>query len=412
MKRAFAVITLLLSGCHLLAADYAQAGALAKNGGWEISVQFSTNNPAVPRSLALGNYILPDAAQVSDIREEPLDNAVVLSVTGLATNSSYTITLTNLQTTTGTALPPLALGFKTKTTSWAAVGAQELGFAADALAVGTNAFDLISGGSQMSGEYDESTFVYDAVSGDFDKRVRVPFQEGASDRAKAGLMVRENVDELKPRPLDPTDPQQAFSRYLQVQVNPATTAYTDFDGTPIPGANQYQINVRLLTGGETDNPAPADTNAPAYPNAWLRLKRVGQTFFVFRGNDGTNWVRLGTFTFPATDLDGNPVPPFSTAAFVGPNYSPEAVNIPTSTGVQRAFLAQFRDYSDASGEVEIPQPTLTIAQSGTDIELTWSTGTLQATTNIAGKAWVDLSSALSLKVTPDTHYQFFRARNP
>jgi len=225
-------------------------------------------------------------------------------------------------------------------------------------------------------------------------------------------MVRESLDELKLRPVDPNDPQQAFSRYLQVEANPVTTAYTDFDGTPVPGANQYQINVRLLTGGDTDNPAPADTNAPAYPNAWLRLKRAGQTFFVFRGNDGTNWVRLGTFTFPTTDLDGNSVPPFSGTAFVGPNYSPEVVNIPTSTGEQRAFLAQFRDYSTASGEVEIQQPTLTIAQSGSDIELTWSAGTLQGTTNIVGNAWTDLSTALSLKLTPDKQYQFFRARNP
>lgn len=409
MTRLFGFLSLLgAASISLVAADYAKAGALAKGDAWEISVIFTNT---VQRALAQDNYILPTGVELSDIRDYALDNSVVLVVSGLVTNSAYTITLTNIQSTAGATLPALPLSFNAKGMSWAAVGIQELGFTAQALAAGDDGFDLISGGSEMSSQYDESTFAYETIAGNFDKRVRVDFQEGSSQEAKAGLMVREALDELKPRPLDPSDPAEAFSRYLQIQVNPVTTAFTDFQGNPVPGRDQYQISFRSLPGGGADSP-PTDTNAPAYPNAWVRLKRVGQTFHVFRGSDGTNWVREGTFTFPTTDSDGNPVPPIENTLYVGPNYSPEVANIPTSTGERRAFLARFREYSNASGEVNIEPPQISIKQSGTQVEVSWSTGTLEGTTNITSTTWSALGTVSPLKITPDKRYQFYRARNP
>ncbi len=396
------------AGISLMGADYAKAGVLAKGDAWEISVIYSNT---VQRAISQDNYILPEGVELTDIRDYALDNAVVLVATGLATNSAYTITLTNVQSTSGATLSALPLSFTAGGMSWAAIGVQELGFQAQALAGGTNSFDLISGGSEMFNQYDESTFVYEAITGDFDKRVRIEFQEGSSQDARAGLMIREAVDELKPRPLDPSDPAEAFSRYLQIHATPVTTAFTDFKGNPVPGRNQFQINFRSLPGGATDSP-PADTNAPAYPNAWVRVKRVGQTFHVFRGSDGTNWVRQGTFTFPTTDLDGNAVAPISNRLYVGPNYCPELSNIPTSTGERRAFLAKFQDYSNASGEVDIEPPKISITQSGSQVEVSWTAGTLEGTTNIASGAWTALGTVSPIKITADKRYQFYRARNP
>jgi hypothetical protein len=111
-------------------------------------------------------------------------------------------------------------------------------------------------------------------------------------------------------------------------------------------------------------------------------------------------------------LDGNPVADFPRTVYVGPNFSPEVGNIPADSGQRRAFLAQFRDYSDASGDVEIEEPSLSIARAGDQVEITWSAGTLQAITNVAGTAWSDLGTTSPLKITPDKRYQFFRARNP
>jgi hypothetical protein len=409
MMRLFGFLALLSSASIcLIGADYAKAGALSKGDAWEISVIYSNT---VQRAISQDNYILPAGVELTDIRDYALDNAVVLVATGLATNSAYSITLTNVQGTNGATLPALPLSFTASGMSWAAIGVQELGFQAQAMAGGNNSFDLIGGGSEMFNQYDESTFVYELITGDFDKRVRIEFQEGSSQDARAGLMVREVLDELKPRPIDPSDPAEAFSRYLQIHVNPVTTAFTDFQGKPVPGSNRYQINFRSLPGGATDSP-PTDTNAPAYPNAWVRLKRVGQTFHVFRGSDGTNWVRQGTFTFPTTDLDGNAVPAISNTLYVGPNYSPEVSNIPLSTGDRRAFLALFRDYSNASGDVDIEPPQISIKQNGSQVEVSWTAGTLEGTTNITSATWTSVGTVSPLKVTPDKRYQFYRARNP
>lgn len=410
MRNLIAFIALAGMQTGLVAAEYAQAGALAKDGRWELSVIYD-NTVKLATALSPENYLLPSEAQLEDLRSQTLNNSVILVISGLATNSVYNVTLTNIQTSGGTVLQDLKLAFTTKNMSWATVGSQELGFSAEAISAGEGGFDLVSGAGEMGGTYDESTFAYEEITGDFDKRVRVASQEASSIEARAGLMVREVLDEKKARPIDPANPEEAFSRYLQIHVNPVGTAFTEFDGTPVPGRNLYQINFRPLPGGVTEQPL-ADTNAPAYPNAWMRLKRVGQTFFVFRGTDGTNWVRLGTFTFPTTDLDGNPVPAFARTVYVGPNYSPELANIPLSTGVRREFVASFRDYSNASGDVVVEEPAIAITRNGPQVEISWTAGTLQGATNLLGNSWVDLGTASPLKLTPDKRYQFFRARNP
>src|SRR4051812_8978470 len=100
-------------------------------------------------------------------------------------------------------------------------------------------------------------------------------------------MGRGSVDEGKTPPFDLSDPAQSFSRYLQVLVTPSTLGYQDeFD----QAANQFQVTIRRTLGGPElfgySETIRSDTNAPAYPNAWLRLKRVGENFYAFRGADG------------------------------------------------------------------------------------------------------------------------------
>jgi len=397
------------------AADYAQAGALAVNGNWEVSVVF--NNTVSPGSVAdISNYFFPphEQVQIDNIRYQPLDNAVVLTVSGLATNSPNSLTVSNIKDTAGATLPPATLSFTTKPISWTAVGGQQFGFAPDAVAVGDTGFDLISGGVLMhNSNYDESTFAYETLTGDFDRKVRVAFQEPSSTDAIAGLMVRETLDAERPAPADSSDPAQAFSRYFQVQVAPSALAYQDEFDQP---ANDYGVTVRRFLGGSSlgySETLTTDTNAPAYPNAWLRLKRVGQTFYAFRGTDGTNWVSLGTFSFPASDDGGNQMPPFGNNVFVGPNYTPETANIPPSTGERRAFMAQFRDYGLASGDVPVGYNHLSIVKDGNQVELSWSgPGTLQSSTNLNSTVWADLGSSFPIRVTADKKAQFFRVRIP
>jgi hypothetical protein len=401
--------------------DYVQAGSLfnLNNGTAEVDLIFDSS-VANDSAGVVENYSFGGApVSVDNVQLVPLDNAAVLTVSGLATNELYSITVSNLLSTSGTALPPATVNFRATTASWAAVGGEELGFVPQALAAGTNGFDLISGGIQMRDTYDESTFVFQSITGDFDKSVRVALQEPSSESARAGLMARESLDIGKPRPNDPFDPSQAFSRYIQVDVNPVTAAYQDEPDVPAAGQNLYEVNVRFYTGGigspnfDATETFTNNTAAPNYPNAWVRLKRAGNTFHALRSDNGTNWVLLGSYTFPTADADGNPIPPFSTNAFVGPNYSPEAGNIPESSDARRAFLAQFRDYGDAQGNTPIDEtpPTMTITRSGSDVEIGWTGGgTLQTSTTLQGATWTDLPGSSPVQLTPDKSVQFFRVR--
>jgi hypothetical protein len=232
-------------------------------------------------------------------------------------------------------------------------------------------------------------------------------------------MAREVLNAGQLRPADPFNPAEAFSRYIQVDVNPATTAYEGNNGEAAPGQNRYEVNVRFFAGGigspnfDATETFTNSTSAPNYPNAWVRLKRTGQTFHALRSEDGTNWVLLGSYTFPSVDVDGNPVEPFGNTALVGPNYSPEAGNIPASTDARRAFLAQFRDYGDAVGNTPI-EPTeskLSIARIGAEVEVSWTgVGALQTSTTLEAGSWTPVVGSSPVRITADKKAQFFRVK--
>jgi hypothetical protein len=388
----------LLLGSALLcgpafSADYVTVATLHRDGTTEIGLTFA---PIVDLSstLLLSQYQLADH-DISSIRHVPQNGAIVLSTSTL--DGGSTCTFNSLKSTDGKTIPEFSASVLPGAFEWVAIGSQELGFTPDAVAIGTNGFDLISGGFQLFDTYDEATFAYETVSGDFDKHVRVDYHDPSSRWARAGLMVRETLDAGRPRPSDPFDPAQAFSRYLEVHVTPALTAYGD------PASNMHEINFRPFTGGigspefdVTENPTIADNAAPEYPNAWLRIKRTGQLFTVYRGTDGTNWVQLGSFTFPTQDVNGSPVPPFPNTVYVGPSYSPENGNIPVSTGTRAAFIARFRDYGGTSTPGGTTPPELKITKNSGQVELSWEgTALLQSNSNLKSNLWTDLPSISS-----------------
>ena len=402
------------SGCFARseAAERTLAGALAKDGRWEVSIDFPAE---VARSsiVQVGNYSFPNADYISiqRIRYVPLDNAIILTVTGLVTNDLYSVKIENLYDLKGEPLPDVTESFSARAMSWVAVGGQELLYAYDTVSVGGSGFDLISGGSEMRDIYDESTFVFERVEGNFDKKVRVSLQEASSAAARAGLMVREALDEFRRRPADPTNPEEGFSRYMQVHVNPISTALG------AAANNQHEINIRYFTGGlggtnlEATVSLPITNNAaPAYTNAWLRLRRVGDTFEAFRGDDGITWTSLGAMTFPTNDASGAPIPEFPYIAYIGVNYAPEIGNIPASSGKRRAFMAQFREYGNVPSIVE---PILSITRIGTAVRIDWEgEGILQSNTNLNTLDWRDLPdrSPVAVPLERDKSQEYFRLR--
>jgi hypothetical protein len=405
---AFCAVSWLSNGLTANAQNYAQAGALQRNGAWEVGVTFSdeVDLASVPD---VSHYAL-SSGEIMELRFVPQDRAVVLvPATALAASQQYTLHITNIISTNQTVLPPVDLGFRTGPLAWTEIGANELGFPADAAGVGEDGFDLISGGVQFWSTYDEGTFVYEKLSGDFDKKVRVAFQDSTSAFAKAGLMAREFLDEGKPRADDPNDPAKAFSRYVMVDVNPVTTA----EGAD--ANNLYEVLVRPFPGGigspndPTESLDVSQNAAPPYPQAWLRLKREGQTFSFFRGSDGVNWTLLTAFTFPTQDVNGNPAEPFPNEAYVGGLYSPENGNISLQSGLRNSFVAHFRDYGVASGTVD--RPKLTIVKNGTQVKISWvGGGTLQGTRSLATPAWGDIPGASNPYLTTPSGNMFFRVK--
>lgn len=385
------------------AQELIQAAALQRAGTSEISITFAPNVSMDSRRDP-ANFTIP-GLEIQQFRFLPADNTAVLTTAPLAANTAYTLNAVNLIDTSGGALPAASATFFASDVSWAVIGANELGFENDVVAVSTNGFNAINGGSQMLGTYDESTFVYRQIEGDFDMSVRIESQEPAGPYARAGLMVREALDEGRPRPIDPFDLAQAFSRYLQVSAGPAASA----DGQP--GNNTHDILVRPYTGGigspnfDATELVPVNNNAaPPYPNAWLRLTRNGQTFTAFRSSDGTNWVQLANYAFPAS---------FPDTVLVGPNYTADNGSIPQSSELRRAFVARYRSFSLTSRAPDPTAPKLTIVPVGNDVEIAWDKGVLQ-TSPFAHRTdlWVDLPNVTSpYRAAKSDPVRFYRARN-
>lgn len=394
----------LSTGVHSLAQDYATLGTLQHGAKFEIGVSF---NVQVNRNsaLTLENFKL-NTGEIVSARFVPQNEMVILSAGGLTLNSAYSLTMTNLVDSGGTTLNDLTKEFRTTPFSWVQIGADELGLGSEAVAIGTNGVDLICGGFEMWDRYDESTFAFQQVTGDFDVKVRVDSQDATSFEARAGLMVRESLDEGKTRPANPFDLEQAFSRFIQLHVTP------ELDSEGQPASNNHQLLIRPYTGG-IDSPnfdAMEVTNypnsTPTYTNAWLRLKRTGKTFTAFRGEDGLTWTELGTYTFPATDATGHAFPG---TVYVGVNYSPETGNIPEGSGDRTAYMAQFRDFEIISSPAA---PDIAIEKEGSTIRVTWTgTAVLQQNSSLTPNTWADIQGATNpYTPQPQTTIQFFRLR--
>jgi len=143
-------------------------------------------------------------------------------------------------------------------------------------------------------------FHYDvarAISGNFDLKVRVQTLVGADQWSKAGLMVRENTN--------------ATSRFTAMVTTPATTPvsgqaannFFSFQWRDVDGANVTPVGAQ----GELHGVPPV-----RYPNAWVRLQRLGSVFNGYQSSNGVDWVLVGsrdtalstTGVFPDTLLIG------------------------------------------------------------------------------------------------------------
>ena len=135
---------------------------------------------------------------------------------------------------------------------------------------------VTGGGLDVAGTADLHRFAYRTVDGDFDARVRVSALVGVPDHlettAKALLLARAGVSNS--------------SANVNVYVTPLT-----------PGDNSVASQVRATNGGTMAALGAAFTPG-GLPNAWLRLKRVGNVFSTLRSPNGVSWVQMGSINLP------------------------------------------------------------------------------------------------------------------
>ena len=140
--------------------------------------------------------------------------------------------------------------------------------------------------------------------------------------------------------------------------------------------------------------------APAFPDAWLRVERIGHQFKMYRGSDGANWTQIGGATFN---------PPLSTNVYVGVAFSASNNDIPPETDLRKSFLAKFREYELKTKTNEVGG-NISIAHRGDHAEVTWDGWTLQTAATVLGP-WDDLTTATSpLRVNFTEPKRFYRLR--
>lgn len=329
-----------------------------------------------------------------------LRQSVLLKVTGLSGNSGV-LTVNNITDTFGNKLSSTNVPFTASTMAWGVVGANQLGGTNAVVPVAPNGFDVYSDGIAEWGNYDETTFVYEQVTGDFDKKLRVEYQDGSSQWARAGLIVRDvtnfGVDAATQQGSQPGNTPVApydgkAGRYQKIHVNPVGAT---LGGPGNPGNAAWEGNRRLDTGSGCTTALTGVNSIPQYPNAWCRLKRVGQTFTIFRSDDGVNWINLGSTTWGVDDATKALMP---ATVYVGPEFSPENGNVALAD--QGTFLAAFRDYGNYTASV-IFDPQLKIGTDPTGkITMSWTSGTLISSPTVQG-TYSPVQSAVSpFTVTP------------
>lgn len=371
------------------------AGALPSQSGATFDVGVTFDEPLDATSAGNAAHYTLSAGSITGITFYPGSPGVVLKASGLTVGNTYTVTVTNVADVVGNKLTSTNLSFTVSRMNWGVVGGDELQLGNGVVAAAEKGFDIFSDGSGEWGAYDEATFVYEQITGDFDVEVRVEYQDASSQWARAGLIAREFLNFGVDRA---TQEGGQAGRYLKVHVNPVTTAM----GTA--GNNAWECNRRLQTGGQSSSAFSGVNSNPKYPDAWCRLQRVGQTFTLFRSDNGVDWINIGSTTWPdPADANGTLMP---NPMYVGMEYTPENGNV-SPASLQSMFVAKFRDYRTHS--TVVTRPTLTHQRTSAGLTITFE-GALQSADTATG-TWSDVQGAVSpYPVTASGTQKYYRAK--
>lgn len=130
----------------------------------------------------------------------------------------------------------------------------------------TSIWDVKGAGHDIWGTCDQLHYAYKPLNGDGYIVARIISQSNTNDWAKAGVIIKESTN--------------ALSNYAMMAVTPANSY-------------AFQYNFSGHSGG----------GSYSFPNAWVKLERVGNTLTGYRSADGTNWTYVGSTTITmSTDI--------------------------------------------------------------------------------------------------------------
>ncbi len=117
-------------------------------------------------------------------------------------------------------------------------------------------FTVNGSGTDIYGTNDQFNYVYQPVNGNGTLIARVTSQTNTSSNAKAGIMFKQSTTAGDP--------------YILITITPGT------------GSFKIQYNFNGSIGGGTYT----------FPNAWMKLTRVANTFTAYVSGDGVTWTQI------------------------------------------------------------------------------------------------------------------------
>lgn len=312
-----------------------------------------------PGSVSLDDFTITSGSIVDAMLDDS-GRTVFLTVSGLDP-ADFSVELTG--TVTDVAGNEAAAGtvegyHETELTAQDVGAVSEAGLAT---ACGPGDYQLRAGGADWWGTEDQGIFLFETITGDFDKRVRVEYVEPVNRWAKAGIDIRESQFG------DVLDFVDTGDRHLSAYVMPEDVPTQDGADSGI-GRNAYEAGQRAEINGATA--AWHSTQPPPpYPNAWIRVTRVGNEFTAYHSDDGVSWEQWASASPDPAYVDTLNVGLFTTSHN-------------NDIGMQADAI--FRSYGDTP---EAPTVTITAPEDGANLPA-GSAVTISADATAAGDATI------------------------
>lgn len=257
LNAAYAAVIFTL----LLFTTLAQAGQVSL--AWDPSPSPDVGGYKVVYGLASGTYTSTvDVGKQTSTTVANLDDSKTYYFAARAYNTARTVESANsneVSKPASTTLPPPSTALPSP---WVSADIGNAGLVGS-VSHANGAFTMKGSGDDIWNTADAFRFAYQPLNGDGSIVARVASITNTDSWAKAGVMIRENLD--------------ANARNALVAVT---------------SANGVTFQRRTATGASTSSTVTGSLSAPY----WVKLMRAGNTFTAYRSADGGSWTQIGSTT--------------------------------------------------------------------------------------------------------------------